>query len=69
MSMMNSRELKTEAVYQGTMHTARKMVEAGIITAEEYAEAEAALTEKYHPVFGVLFSSLYLDFQGTKSDV
>ena len=66
---MESNELMAEALYQGTMHMARRMLSDGIITADEYEQIESIFTEKYHPAIGVLFSSLSLDLLGQQSDV
>ena len=57
---MNSDELRTEALYLTTMSMLKKMYADGLITAEEYGEAETLFLEKYDPLTGTLFSSLSL---------
>ena len=49
-----------EAKYQSAMHMFRAMLEKGIITRENYAEAERLMREKYKPVVGTLFSDMAL---------
>ena len=65
---MESKELRAEVLYQGTVHMARKMLSDGTITADEYKQLETVFTEKYHPLIGVLFSSLSLDLPEQQSD-
>lgn len=49
-----------EAKYQSAMQMFRRMMEKGIITRENYAEAEQLMREKYKPVIGTLFSDMAL---------
>ncbi|WP_195847813.1 SHOCT domain-containing protein [Selenomonas montiformis] len=49
-----------EAKYQSAMRMFREMLETGIITRENYAEAERLMREKYKPVVGTLFSDMAL---------
>lgn len=46
--------------YQTTMHLARKMLDEGIITEEEYRQIDTIFLEKYKPVFGTLLSDISL---------
>lgn len=49
-----------EAKYQSAMQMFREMLEKGIITQENYVEAEQLMREKYKPVVGTLFSDMAL---------
>lgn len=51
-------EFKREALYQTTMHLARKMLAEGVISMEEYERMDAVFLAKYRPVFGTLFSEI-----------
>lgn len=57
---MNKEEFRNEKLYQTTMHLARKMLEEGIISKEEYRQIDTIFLEKYKPVFGTLFSDISL---------
>ena len=57
---MSKEEFRNEKLYQTTMHLARKMLEEGIISEEEYRQIDTIFLEKYKPVFGTLFSDLPL---------
>ena len=57
---MSKEEFRNEKLYQTTMHLARKMLEEGIISEEEYRQIDTIFLEKYKPVFGTLFSDLSL---------
>ena len=59
-TMMSKEEFRNEKLYQTTMHLARKMLEEGIISEEEYRQIDTIFLEKYKPVFGTLFSDLSL---------
>ena len=50
---MSKEEFRNEILYQTTMYLARKMLEEGIISEEEYRQID--FLEKYKPVFGTLF--------------
>ena len=54
---MTKDEIIREAKYQTTMSIAKKMLAQGLITKDEYDEADNLFLEKYSPVFGRLFSS------------
>ena len=51
---MNQNDLK----YHVTMSLARKMVEKGLLTADEYAVIDTKMREKYRPKIGTLFVDL-----------
>ena len=55
---MTKEQFRNEKLYQATMHLARKMVEQGILTEQEYREVEEIFLEKYKPVFGSIFSDI-----------
>lgn len=57
---MRKEEFKNEKLYQTTMHLARKILEEGIISEEEYRQIDTIFLEKYKPVFGTLFSDISL---------
>ncbi|MBD5536263.1 MAG: hypothetical protein HDQ99_11510 [Lachnospiraceae bacterium] len=57
---MSKEEFRNEKLYQTTMHLARKMLEEGIISKEEYRQIDTIFLEKYKPVFGTLFSDISL---------
>lgn len=57
---MSKEEFRNEKLYQTTMHIARKMLEEGIISEEEYRQIDTIFLEKYQPVFGTLFSDISL---------
>ena len=58
--LMSHDLMMKEAKYQATMQMFREMLERGIITRENYAEAEQLMREKYKPVVGTLFSDMAL---------
>lgn len=58
--MMSKEEFRNEKLYQTTMHLARKMLEEGIVSEEEYRRIDTIFLEKYKPVFGTLFSDISL---------
>lgn len=55
---MSKEEFRNEKLYQTTMYLARKMLEEGIISEEEYRQIDTIFLEKYKPVFGTLFSDI-----------
>lgn len=60
---LSKEDFRNEKLYQTTMHLARKMLEEGIISKEEYRRIDTIFLEKYHPVFGTLFSDISLTFR------
>lgn len=57
---MSKEEFRNEKLYQTTMYLARKMLEEGVISEEEYRQIDTIFLEKYKPVFGTLFSDISL---------
>lgn len=57
---MTEKEIRAEKLYQTTMYMARRLLEEGIITSDEYVQIEVHFVSKYDPLFGELFSSLSL---------
>ena len=55
---MTKEQFRNEKLYQATMYLARKMVEQGILTEQEYREVDEIFLEKYKPVFGSIFSDI-----------
>ena len=55
---MTKEEFRNEKLYQTTMHIARKMLKNGLISKEEYRQAEKIFREKYNPVIGSLFADI-----------
>ena len=49
-----------EIAFQVTMHLAKKLLEQGVITPEEYVEFDTKMKEKYAPIIGDLFSDISL---------
>lgn len=58
--MMSKEEFRNEKLYQTTMHLAKKMLEEGVVSEEEYRRIDTIFLEKYKPVFGTLFSDISL---------
>ena len=57
---MSHELLDREADYQASMLMFRSLMKKGILTAEEYKDAEQMMSEKYKPVVGTLFSDIEL---------
>ena len=57
---MTEIEGKREIIYQMTMSAARRMLEQGLITREEYSEFDTKMQQKYRPIFGGLFTNINL---------
>ncbi|MDF2645359.1 MAG: hypothetical protein K0Q73_1164 [Paenibacillus sp.] len=57
---MSEDQLRNEMLYQTSMSLARTMLEKGMISEEEYHEFDTIMLEKYHPIFGTLFSDIHL---------
>lgn len=51
-----NKEYENEQMYQITMCIVRKMLSEGLVSEEEYHKIDTIFTQKYNPVFGVLFS-------------
>lgn len=55
---MTDKQLRSEKLYQTTMHVCRKMLWEGLISREEYCEIDKIFLRKYRPVSGGLFSEI-----------
>lgn len=55
---VSKEQLTNEKLYQATMSMVRRMLEKGLISEEEYRQIDTMFLEKYHPVFGTLFSEI-----------
>jgi len=54
---MTKEEFQNEKLYQTTMHIVRKLMQDGIISADEYSQIDAVFLKKYKPLFGTLFNN------------
>ena len=45
--MMSKEEFRNEKLYQTTMHLARKMLEEGVVSEEEYRRIDTIFLDKY----------------------
>ncbi len=59
-AIMSKEQGRDEIVFQITMSAARKMLERGMISKEEYREFDKKMQQKYNLVFGGLFSKIDL---------
>lgn len=57
-TQMSKEQMRQEKLYQVTMSMVRKMLAEGLITEEEYRQIDTMFLEKYHPLFGTLFSEI-----------
>jgi hypothetical protein len=57
---MSDAEFRRELAFQASMSMARKLLNEGAITEEEYRTFEAEMIEKYSPLFGTLLSEKHL---------
>ena len=53
---MNEEEFGAELRYQSAISVVKSLFRQGLLTAEEYAEIDTKLLEKYAPSLGTLFS-------------
>lgn len=53
---MSKEQYRSDMLYQVHLSVAKSMREKSIITADEYAEIDAMLIEKYQPYLGKLLS-------------
>ena len=53
---MDKRSFHNEAAFQVTMHLARKMMAAKLITEKEYRDFEQAMIRQYQPFSGNLYT-------------
>ena len=57
---MSKEQMMCEKLYQATMSVARKMLDDGLISKEEYAVIDTKMREKYSPTLGTLFADIDL---------
>ena len=57
---MSREMLEREAHYQASMRMFRALFSQGILSREDYTEAERMMREKYNPALGTLFSDISL---------
>lgn len=55
---VNNVDFQSELMYQATMSIARKMLNEGLMTDEEYRQIDTMFREKYQPKLGTLFVDL-----------
>lgn len=53
---MSVEQFRGEKLYQVTMSLVAAMRKQGLISADEYGVIDTIFTEKYHPIFGAIFS-------------
>jgi hypothetical protein len=58
---LSEEPFRNEMLYQTTMSLARSMLEKGMISEEDYHKFDTIMMEKYHPIFGRLFSDISLN--------
>ena len=66
---MTKEQFHNEKMYQSTMIIARKLLEQGAMTRNEYDEIDTIFTEKYHPSLGTLFCDLGLIYIGSRANM
>ena len=57
---MSRDQFEREAQYQATMCIFRTILAKGVLSREDYAEAERMMREKYSPALGTLFADISL---------
>lgn len=57
---MSKEQMKREKLYQITMSMAKRMLDDGLISKEEYAIIDTKMKEKYRPTLGTLFADIDL---------
>lgn len=55
---MNEEQFSSELDYQVSLTMAKNLLQAGLISDEEFSKMRALLLEKYTPVLGNLFAEL-----------
>ena len=58
---MTSKEFNNEKLYQTTMSLIQLLMQ-GAITQKEYCRIDTIFLEKYQPVFGKLYSDIFINF-------
>ncbi|WP_168164000.1 SHOCT domain-containing protein [Olsenella sp. HMSC062G07] len=53
---MNDERFEAEKAYEASLRVAREMLEAGIITKEDFKEMRKILIEEHTPVCGGIFA-------------
>ena len=53
---MSREELKAEEAYQATMVIARRVLEQGLISQDEYHAFDMKMLEKYKPTYGQILA-------------
>lgn len=53
---MSREELKAEEAYQATMVIARRVLEQGLISQDEYHAFDTKMIEKYKPTYGQILA-------------
>ena len=57
---MTREQGRKEVVYQMTMSAARRMLEKGLITEEQYQKYDTKMRQKYAPISGTLWAEMDL---------
>ena len=57
---MSDTELRAELAFQASMAVARRLLDEGAVTEDEYRVFKAEMIEKYSPFFGTLLSEKHL---------
>lgn len=57
---MSKEQMRREKLYQITMSMAKRMLDDGLISKEEYAIIDTKMKEKYQPTLGTLFADIDL---------
>ena len=57
---MTREQGRKEVVYQMTMSAARRMLEMGLITEEQYQKYDTKMRQKYAPIIGTLWAEMDL---------
>ena len=57
---MTREQGRKEVVYQMTMSAARRMLENGLITEEQYQKYDTKMRQKYAPIIGTLWAEMDL---------
>lgn len=57
---MTDEQFRAEKLYQISLTLAHSMLEKGHITVDEFTVFEQFLLDKYHPIWGTLFSHIRL---------
>ncbi len=58
---MSKEQFENERNYQVSMSLARKLLNDGTISEENYRDFDTRMQQKYRPTFGTLFTDINLD--------